>query len=238
MTFDSVSASAENLPLRRIHFWQHRRAVSQMLRAYPPGVDALVDRIHSMGFLTRFVVQRLLVPLYFAREQGWVIAGERGEMARVSAELLDLLLNNAAIINRSAPLWTISAKEFDQVVQVNVMGVANVLRAFLSGMIARRSGVVVNFSSGWGRGTSADVAPYCATKWAVEGLTRALAQELPSGVSAVSFNPGIIDTDMLRSCFGGNAESYPTATAWAEKAAPFLLDIGIRENGHPLTAPA
>ena len=83
MAFDSIPASTENLPLRRIHFWQHRRAVSQMLRAYPPGVDTLVDRIHSMGFLTRFVVQRLLVPLYFAREQGWVIAGERGEMAAI-----------------------------------------------------------------------------------------------------------------------------------------------------------
>jgi GNAT superfamily N-acetyltransferase len=46
-------------------------------------VDALVDRIHAMGFLTRFLVQRLLVPLYFAREQGWVIAGERSEMAAI-----------------------------------------------------------------------------------------------------------------------------------------------------------
>jgi GNAT superfamily N-acetyltransferase len=83
VAFDSIPASTENLPLRRIRFWQHGRAVSQMVRAYPPGVDALVDRIHSMGFFTRFLVQRLLVPLYFAREQGWVIAGERSEMAAI-----------------------------------------------------------------------------------------------------------------------------------------------------------
>jgi GNAT superfamily N-acetyltransferase len=83
VAFDSIPASTEHLPLRRIRFWQHGRAVSQMVRAYPPGVDALVDRIHAMGFLTRFLVQRLLVPLYFAREQGWVIAGERSEMAAI-----------------------------------------------------------------------------------------------------------------------------------------------------------
>ena len=51
----------------------------------------------------------------------------------------------------------------------------------------------------------AEVAPYCATKWAIEGLTRALAEELPPGLAAVPLNPGIIDTEMLRSCFGADA---------------------------------
>jgi GNAT superfamily N-acetyltransferase len=83
VAFDSIPASTEHLPLRRIRFWQHGRAVSQMVRAYPLGVDALVDRIHALGCFTRFLVQRLLVPLYFAREQGWVIAGERSEMAAI-----------------------------------------------------------------------------------------------------------------------------------------------------------
>ena len=44
----------------------------------------------------------------------------------------------------------------------------------------RGAGVIVNLSSGWGRSVSPEVAPYCATKWGVEGLTRALAQELPA----------------------------------------------------------
>jgi NAD(P)-dependent dehydrogenase (short-subunit alcohol dehydrogenase family) len=98
--------------------------------------------------------------------------------------------------------------------------------------------VVVNFSSGWGRSADAEVAPYCATKWAIEGLTQALAQELPSGMAAVALNPGIIDTDMLRSCFGGSARSYPTADEWAQRAVPFLLSLGSAQNGQPLTAPA
>jgi NAD(P)-dependent dehydrogenase (short-subunit alcohol dehydrogenase family) len=146
----------------------------------------------------------------------------------------DLLLNNAAIINRNAPLWRVPAKEFSDVIDVNIKGVTNVIRHFLPAMIERGSGVIVNFSSGWGRSTDAEVAPYCATKWAIEGLTQALAQELPSGMAAMPLNPGIIDTDMLRSCFGGSSSAYPGPEQWAKRALPFLLKLGPKDNGQRL----
>jgi len=149
----------------------------------------------------------------------------------------DLLINNAGLINRNAPLWQISAREFSSVVNANLKGPANLIRHFAPEMVKRRSGVIVNFSSGWGRSTSAEVAPYCATKWAIEGLTRALAQELPAGMAAIPLNPGIINTDMLRSCFGGSAEGYPSPQEWAKVAAPFILKLGAAENGCPLTVP-
>jgi NAD(P)-dependent dehydrogenase (short-subunit alcohol dehydrogenase family) len=149
----------------------------------------------------------------------------------------DLLLNNAGLINRNARLWEVGAEEFSRVVDVNIKGVANVIRHFVPEMVKRKSGVIVNFSSGWGRSTDAEVAPYCATKWAIEGLTLALAQELPPGMAAVPLNPGIINTDMLRSCFGGSASSYPTPQEWAKIAVPFLLKLGASDNGKPLTMP-
>ena len=149
----------------------------------------------------------------------------------------DLLLNNAGLINRNARLWEIGAPEFSDVIDVNIKGVANVIRHFVPEMLKRGSGVIVNFSSGWGRSTDAEVAPYCATKWAIEGLTQALAQELPPGMAAVPLNPGIINTDMLRSCFGGSASSYPTPQEWAKIAVPFLLKLGPSDNGKPLTVP-
>ena len=149
----------------------------------------------------------------------------------------DLLLNNAALINASAPLWEVPAEDFDRVVDVNLKGVANVIRHFLPAMIARGSGVVVNLSSGWGRSTSPEVAPYCATKWGIEGLSAALAQELPSGLASVALNPGIIDTEMLRSCFGEGAGAYGDATDWASRAVPFLEGLGPADNGRALTAP-
>lgn len=147
----------------------------------------------------------------------------------------DLLVNNAAIINRPAVLWEVPTAEFDQTVDVNIKGVANVLRHFVGAMIERGTGVVVNMSSGWGRSTSPEVAPYCATKWAVEGLTSALAQELPNGLAAVPLNPGIIDTKMLRTCFGEEAGHYPSPRQWVERAIPCLLGLGPKDNGKPLT---
>jgi NAD(P)-dependent dehydrogenase (short-subunit alcohol dehydrogenase family) len=150
----------------------------------------------------------------------------------------DLLLNNAAVINPNAPFWEVPGAEFDRLIDVNLKGTANVLRSFLPAMIAQGRGVVVNFSSGWGRSTSPEVAPYCASKWAIEGLTQALAQELPPGLAAVPLNPGVIDTDMLRSCFGPDAAAYPSAEEWAQRAAPFLLGLGPADNGKPLTVPS
>jgi len=149
----------------------------------------------------------------------------------------ELLLNNAGIINGNARLWEIAVREFDAVVDTNLKGVANVIRHFVPEMVRRKRGVIVNFSSGWGRATDAEVAPYCATKWAIEGLTQSLAQELPSGMAAVPLNPGIIDTEMLRSCFGGSASSYPKPDEWAKAVVPFLLKLGPEANGKQATAP-
>jgi NAD(P)-dependent dehydrogenase (short-subunit alcohol dehydrogenase family) len=149
----------------------------------------------------------------------------------------DLLLNNAALINRNAKLWEVPAPEFSEVIDVNIKGVTNVIRHFVPAMVQRRTGVIVNFSSGWGRSTDAEVAPYCATKWAIEGLTQALAQELPPGMAAVPLNPGIIATDMLQSCFGGSASGFARPEVWAKSAVPFLLEINASDNGKPMTAP-
>jgi NAD(P)-dependent dehydrogenase (short-subunit alcohol dehydrogenase family) len=150
----------------------------------------------------------------------------------------DLLVNNAAVIAGNAPLWEIPVHEFDSVIDVNIKGVAHVLRHFLPAMIHHGTGVVVNFSSGWGRSTSPEVSAYCASKWAIEGMTQALAQELPKGLAAVSLNPGIINTDMLQSCFGReSAAQYPRADEWAQAAGPYLLGLGPEDNGQALTVP-
>lgn len=147
----------------------------------------------------------------------------------------DLLINNAGVINRNAPLWELDDREFTKVIDVNVRGVANVIRHFVPAMVARKQGIIVNLSSGWGRSTSPEVSAYCASKYAIEGLTQALAQELPKGMAAVPLNPGVIDTDMLRSCWGEGAGNYGKADAWAKVAAPFILGLGAKDNGRSLS---
>ncbi len=166
-----------------------------------------------------------------------------GDVAAFCAKVIgrfgapQLVLNNAAIINGNAPLWRVDALEFSRVVDVNLKGVAALMRHFLPAMLHEKGGVIVNFSSGWGRSTSPEVAPYCATKWAVEGLSQAVAQETDGRVAIVALNPGIIDTDMLRSTFGEGAAHYPDARSWAKRAVPFLAGLGLKENGRSLNAP-
>ena len=147
----------------------------------------------------------------------------------------DLLINNAALMNRTGPLWEVEPDDFHALVDVNISGVYHVIRAFTPAMIKRGSGVIVNFSSGWGRSTSPDVAPYCATKWAIEGLTRSLAQELPNGLAAVPLNPGIIDTDMLRAAWGDGASAHPGPEKWAARAVPVILGLTPADNGRPMS---
>lgn len=152
-------------------------------------------------------------------------------------EAPDLLLHNAGQINANARLWEVPEAEFSGVVDTCLKGAYHLARAFLPAMVARGSGVVVNMSSGWGRAAAPEVAPYCAAKWGIEGLTKSLAQELPPGLAAVAVNPGMVHTAMLESCFGRAALTYPGPDRWAVRAAPFLLGLGAADNGKSLTVP-
>ena len=118
------------------------------------------------------------------------------------------------------------------------VGVANVMRHFIPALIKRKQGVIVNMSSGWGRSTSSGVSAYCASKWAVEGMTKAVAQELPPPLAAIPLNPGIIDTAMLRISFGSAAAFHWKPPEWAKVAASFILGLGRQDNGKSLTVPS
>tara|TARA_B100002052_G_C15847455_1_gene583243 strand:+ start:562 stop:1269 length:708 start_codon:yes stop_codon:yes gene_type:complete len=148
-----------------------------------------------------------------------------------------LLINNAAVMNAPKPVWEVPREEFDHLTHVNINGVANMIRHFLPSMLEKRQGMIINLSSGWGRSTSPDVAPYCATKWAIEGLSGALAQELPQGMGCIALNPGVIDTDMLRKCWGNGAELYQKPRDWAKLAVPFIENLTYQDNGKQMSAP-
>eukprot|EP00250_Pteridium_aquilinum_P007079 c16873_g1_i2 orf=173-889(+) len=143
-----------------------------------------------------------------------------------------IVINFAGIINRNGKLWELSAAEFDAVVDINVKGAANVMRHFLPLMM--KQGLLVNITSGWGRIGAADVAPYCASKWAIEGLTQAVAKEVPQGLTVVALNPGVVNTDMLVSCFGSQAALYQSPDAWAPLAADVILNLTTLDNGASL----
>ncbi len=159
----------------------------------------------------------------------------RWAQAELALGVPDLLIANAAVIHAPRALWEIPQAEWEKVLDVNVRGVVNTLRHFVPAMVKRGTGVIATLSSGWGRSTSSGVSAYCASKYAVEGLTGALAQELPHGMAAVPVNPGVIATDMLRQVWGSEAEVYPGTQRWARQAVPFFLRLGPADNGRQRT---
>ena len=150
----------------------------------------------------------------------------------------DLLINNASIVNKNAPLWKVTAEEFENVMNVNVNGVVNVIRAFVPAMVARKAGMIINMSSSWGREGEAELAPYCASKFAIEGITKSMALELPYGMAVVALDPGgSISTPMLHSCAPQYVNESPTPEMWSHDAIQYILNITIDKNGASLTCP-
>lgn len=149
----------------------------------------------------------------------------------------DLVINNAAVINDPAPLWEVAADEVESLLRINVMGTLNVIRSFLPSMRQRGRGIIVNLSSGAGRMGLPGIGPYCVTKWAIEGLTKSLAEELPEGMAAIPLSPGVVGTDMLRQIWGQRANTEIAPDAWAEIAVPYILNLGPEHNGQSLTVP-
>ena len=149
----------------------------------------------------------------------------------------DLIINNAALMNTPANLWDVPTKAFHQLIDVNVKGVYNVIRAFVPAMVKRGTGVIINLSSGWGRGTSPGVGPYCASKFAIEGLSQAMAQELPDPMACIPLSPGVISTEMLATAWGEEAKQQPSPEEWVKRAAPFILNLGRAENGQSVSVP-
>ena len=148
--------------------------------------------------------------------------------------LPDIVLANAALINENNSLWNVSEDEFRKVMDANVVGVFLTLKNFIQRWEERGEGkpaVLIALSSGWGRSTSPDVATYCTSKWAVEGMMKALSQELPPQLSAVALNPGIINTEMLQRCFGSQAAHYDGPEEWSTRASRQILEFGRLENG-------
>jgi len=150
-------------------------------------------------------------------------------------EAPDFLINNAAMMNTPNPLWDVESDEFYRLMDINVNGSFNVIKVFMPLMLEADSGVVVNFSSGWGRMTSPNVAPYCASKYAIEGMTSAMAQELPNTFAVVSLSPGVIETDMTHKCFYDMAESFQSPDEWVRKAADFIMNLTPQDNGKQLS---
>jgi 3-oxoacyl-[acyl-carrier protein] reductase len=112
---------------------------------------------------------------------------------------LDVLVNNAGIAGRSAPVQDLSLEEWQQVLAVDLTGVFLCCQAAVRAMLPRASGRIVNIASIAGKEGNPNLAPYSAAKAGVIGLTKALGKELAqSGILVNAVTPAVIETDILR----------------------------------------
>jgi len=119
---------------------------------------------------------------------------------KVSADRgsLDVLVNNAGIGHVGTILET-SSVDLDRLYAVNVRGIFDLTKAFIGGMIERKSGVIINVASIGGIVAIRDRIAYCTTKFAVVGLTKCIALDHAlDGIRANAICPGRVETDFVK----------------------------------------
>jgi 3-oxoacyl-[acyl-carrier protein] reductase len=109
---------------------------------------------------------------------------------------IDILINNAGIAKFGGFL-DLSPEEWEKIIQVNLMGVYNVTRVVLPGMIERKSGDIMNISSSAGQKGAPVTSAYSASKFAVLGLTESLMLEVRKhNIRVTALTPSTVVTDL------------------------------------------
>lgn len=177
---------------------------------------------------------RLLTASMDLRDSGQISSVVRDAVARFGR--IDILVNNAGY-GVTGAVEEASEKEIAAVFETNVFGLLRVTRAVLPYMRKQRSGHIVNLSSiggltglpGWGI--------YNSTKFAVEGLSEALADELaPLGIGVTIVEPGPFRTDFLGGSLVKTANTLPDYQATAGKTRASAMERNGKQQGDPAAA--
>jgi NAD(P)-dependent dehydrogenase (short-subunit alcohol dehydrogenase family) len=184
------------------------------------------------------------------RAAGGVIAGEAGDVGdpadakRIVGSALaqfgriHVLVNNASLLGPRVPIAQYPFDAWQAVLRVNLSGLLLVTQEALPTMLARRSGAIINVTSGVGRAGKARWGAYAVSKAALEGFTQVLADEIKGhGIRVNAVNPAATRTEM-------RAEAYPAEDPLTlpapEEITPIFLylasDASARVTGQSLDA--
>ncbi|WP_199035520.1 SDR family NAD(P)-dependent oxidoreductase [Glycomyces salinus] len=152
-------------------------------------------------------------------------------LERIAEEVgpVDVLVNSAGVIGPNAPLVETEPEQWRQVLDVNVVGTVNTMRAFVPGMTERGWGRVVNFASIAGKDGNPNLSIYSASKAAVIALTKSAGKELAtSGVLVNAIAPAVFATPM-------NADTAPEVLAHITSLIP-MKRVGRPEEAAELVS--
>lgn len=172
------------------------------------------------------VLKRELEGLHGSLEGGTTVHAlrfdvrDRQEVERAIASLppdwsaIDVLVNNAGLALGLEAFPEGDPEDWDTMIDTNLKGLLYVSRAVAPGMVARGNGHIINIGSTAGKDAYAKGNVYCATKYAVDGLTKAMRIDLlPHGIKVTQVAPGAAETEFSEVRFHGDAERAKQAYA-------------------------
>jgi 3-hydroxy acid dehydrogenase/malonic semialdehyde reductase len=120
---------------------------------------------------------------------------------------VDVLINNAGNAHGFDPIQTGKLEDWDAMMDINVKGLLYVSREIIPGMTERQSGHIINLGSIAGKEVYPNGNVYCASKFAVDALTRGMRLDLNAyGIKVTSINPGLVETEFALVRFKGDQE--------------------------------
>lgn len=141
---------------------------------------------------------------------------------------IDVLVNNAGIEYHGS-IEEVELSKFKAIMETNYFGTIRCIKQVLPHMRKNRKGCIINVSSVAGRISSSPLGPYAASKFALEAMSEALAQEVKSfNIKVRIVEPGIIDTQMARDIAAGGKSIYPQT-----KRNGSLFGAALKNTPHP-----
>ncbi|HON18807.1 MAG TPA: SDR family oxidoreductase [Salinivirgaceae bacterium] len=164
------------------------------------------DRLRELASMIENQYNTEVYPLEFdirsrdATEKAW-------ESLPDDLKQVDVLINNAGLAAGLDHIHTGNPDDWDQMIDTNVRGILNISRLVIPQMVERHKGHIINISSIAGKETYEKGAVYCASKHAVEALTKGMRIDLlPYGIKVSSVSPGMVETEFSKVRFKGDAE--------------------------------
>ncbi len=147
----------------------------------------------------------IIHPLHFDVRDNAAVAAAIGSLPE-EWKSIDVLVNNAGLAAGFDPIQDGSLDDWNRMLDTNVKGLLHVSRAVIPGMISRGRGHIINIGSTAGKEVYPKGNVYCASKHAVDALTKAFRQDLlPHGIKVTQIAPGMAETEFSVVRFAGDA---------------------------------